>query len=187
MVISQKQAFLTLAAACVFSGFFKLDFFQEQVSTVEKIKIASFHSSKEKQAIDYAGCLSNLTGLEHALFQAASESRIDPKLLMAVMTVESECTQGPSSAKGAVGLMQILPSTAKSLGEFNAHRPKDNIRAGAKYLRELKDKFGEDLSLTLAAYNAGPTAVRRYRGVPPYKETRNYVAKVLKVYSGYKL
>ena len=187
MIISQKQAFLFVAALCVFCGSFRLLERDESSFQVAPFKKPRSLVTKDKSAFDYQNCLANLNGLEKALIQAAIESRIDPKLLLAVMTVESDCSLDSISARGAVGLMQILPSTASGLGKYNAHYPEDNIRAGAKYLRELKDRFGPDLALTLAAYNAGPATVRRYRGVPPYKETRNYVAKVLKVYSGSKL
>jgi len=117
--------------------------------------------------------------------ESAIESRIDPFLLLAVMKVESGCVHTSTSRKGAVGLMQILPSTAKTVGHTNAHLPAENIRAGAKYLRVLKDRFGSNLELTLAAYNAGPAAVSKYRGVPPYRETKKYVQSVMKLYRAY--
>jgi len=187
MVISQRQVFLVVAVLCILAGVFRLYPSNSALVPANKTRIAKSSSINKQSRIDYNNCLSNLNGLEQALIQAAIESKIDPKLLLAVMTVESECSLDSISSRGAVGLMQILPSTAKGLGKFNAHYPKDNIRAGAMYLRELKDRFGPDLSLTLAAYNAGPTAVRKYGGIPPYRETKKYVAKVLEVYQGYKL
>jgi len=193
MNVSQRQLFFVIALVFVLCGVERL-FVTESFTAHKQANThtgSGLHRGVLNRAVkaqnDYSDCLGNLVGFEQALFQAATESRIDPKLLLAVMTVESECIISATSTKGAVGLMQILPSTARSVGEFNANQPKDNIRAGAKYLRELNNQFGSDLSLTLAAYNAGPTAVRKYRGVPPYRETKNYVNKVLKVYHGYKL
>jgi len=193
MNVSQKQLLSVIGSVFVLCGVERL--FVTESFTAHKQSRAHTRSGLNREVYhgtdkahkDYSDCLSNLVGFEQTLFQAATESRIDPKLLLAVMTVESECTLSATSTKGAVGLMQILPSTARSVGEFNANQPKDNIRAGAKYLRALNNQFGSDLSLTLAAYNAGPAAVRKYRGVPPYRETKNYVNKVLKVYHGYKL
>ena len=189
MIISRRQAVGIVSAICIICGVFRLCSFNDAVET-RKTKLVKQESLSLRNSLkvgDYKNCLANLNGFEQALIQAAGESKIDPMLILAVMTVESDCSLGTISSRGAVGLMQIMPSTAISVGNYNAHSPKDNIRAGAKYLRELKDRFGPDLSLTLAAYNAGPTAVRKYKGVPPYKETQNYVRKVLKVYQGYKL
>jgi soluble lytic murein transglycosylase-like protein len=190
MVSFPRKIIFAVAVFCVFSGLGRSAILLSNQSnstgslTYKQKKIAPLTVDGKA---DYAGCLANLNGLEKALIEAAIESKIDPKLLLAVMKVESGCATDSLSPRGAVGLMQILPSTASSLGKLNAHQPSENIRAGAKYLRELKNQFGPDLQLTLAAYNAGPTAVRKYKGIPPYKETRNYVAKVMKVYEGYKL
>lgn len=187
MLISERKYLIFIAAVVIICGCFRIISDDSPALSNSKTEIVKGKNKNSKSTVDYSECLANLNGLEQALIEAAIESKIDPKLLLAVMTVESECIRASTSSRGAVGLMQILPSTARGLGEFNAHYPEDNIRAGARYLRELKDRFGQDLSLTLAAYNAGPTAVKKYGGVPPYRETKNYVRKVLKVYSSYKL
>ncbi|HYN53158.1 MAG TPA: lytic transglycosylase domain-containing protein [Methylotenera sp.] len=117
---------------------------------------------------------------------AAHATDIEPALIHAVITVESKHNARALSKKGAYGLMQLMPATAKRFQVSYRDDPKQNILAGAKYLRELLDLFNGDLNLTLAAYNAGPGAVKKYHGrVPPYAETLNYVPKVLRYYRQY--
>ena len=124
-------------------------------------------------------CVGNF---EHDLLQSALDAKIDPKLLLAVIHVESKCNLRAHSSSGAVGYVQILPSTAKFVGVNNPANARENIKAGARYLRVLQDQFKSNIRLSLAAYNAGPGAVRKYKGVPPFTETQAYVRKVLKVY-----
>ena len=108
----------------------------------------------------------------------ASRYGLDPDLIKAVAYVESAFKPSAVSPKGAVGLMQLMPSTAAMYGVTNLTDPDQNLNAGAKHLRSLMDEFNGDLTLVLAAYNAGSGAVRRSGGVPAYRETRNYVRKV---------
>jgi soluble lytic murein transglycosylase-like protein len=110
---------------------------------------------------------------------AALAYALDPLLIQAVIAVESNFDAKAVSRKSAQGLMQLLPGTAARLAVKNAFDPGQNIRAGAQYLREMLDRYRNDLPLALAAYNAGPQAVDLYRGVPPFPETRNYVAQVM--------
>lgn len=112
----------------------------------------------------------------------AAEYELDPALIRAVIQVESNFNRKAISRKGAQGLMQLMPSTVWRLSVGDAYDPHENIGAGVRYLRQLLDQFDGDLTLTLAAYNAGEKAVLRYKGVPPYQETRDYVAKVLSLY-----
>ena len=112
----------------------------------------------------------------------AAEHGLDPALISAVIQVESNFNHRAISRKGAQGLMQLMPSTIGRLSVGDAYDPHENIGAGARYLRELVDLFQGDLTLALAAYNAGEKAVLRFRGVPPYQETRDYVTKVLSLY-----
>ncbi len=109
---------------------------------------------------------------------------IEPSLVNAVIKVESNWNSKAVSGKGAKGLMQLMPSTARELNVKNPFNPEENIEGGVKYLRYLLDKFDGDLSLALAAYNAGPDAIKRFRGIPPFPETRKYVKRVLSLYKG---
>lgn len=112
------------------------------------------------------------------IFAAASEFSIDPKLVEAVAWRESRFRQSARSPRGATGVMQLMPGTARDLG-VDAHDMAQNVRGGALYLRQMLGQFGGDVRLALAAYNAGPGAVRKHGGVPPYAETQAYVTAIL--------
>jgi soluble lytic murein transglycosylase-like protein len=114
---------------------------------------------------------------------AAMSASVEPNLLRAVILVESGFNPRAVSKRGAVGLMQLMPATATRFGVSNPYDPRDNVRAGARYLKFLIDRFGQDVRLALAAYNAGEDAVDRNGGqIPPFTETMAYVPRVLKIY-----
>ena len=113
---------------------------------------------------------------------AAERHGLDPALVLAVVGVESAFRPAAVSHKGAQGLMQLMPATARELGVIDALDPAQNLDGGTRYLRQLVALYGGDLGKALAAYNAGPGAVRRHGGVPPYRETHHYIDKVLKRY-----
>ncbi len=112
------------------------------------------------------------------ILDAAALHQLSPALVKAVIKVESAFDQWAVSSKGAQGLMQLMPFTARRFGVSDPFNARQNIFAGTRYLRILLDLFGGDLDLALAGYNAGENAVRRHGGIPPYRETRNYVRKV---------
>ena len=109
--------------------------------------------------------------------RAAEAHGVNPLLVDALIRVESNYQPRAKSHKGAMGLMQLMPSTAREYKVRNPYDPKANIEAGIKHLKSLIDRFG--LELALAAYNAGPAAVQKFKGIPPYRETRNYVSRIL--------
>lgn len=116
--------------------------------------------------------------LDAIFSRASSVYGVSENLLKAVARAESGFNPNAVSRCGAVGVMQLMPGTARALGVADSYDPEQNIMGGAKYLRQMLDEFGGDVELALAAYNAGPGAVRKYGGVPPYAETQNYVRTV---------
>jgi soluble lytic murein transglycosylase-like protein len=122
---------------------------------------------------------------EPLITDAARTHGVDPRLVAAVVRRESAWNPRAVSPVGACGLMQLMPATAKYLGVSNVFDPRQNINGGTRYLRTLLDTFDGDLDLTLAAYNAGPGAVAKYNGIPPYRETKAYVKHVRASYEAY--
>lgn len=118
------------------------------------------------------------------IVEKSGKHQIDPLLISAIMAVESDFNPAVVSDKGAIGLMQLMPETASELG-VNPYNVSQNVEGGTRYIKQMLEKFSGDLKLALAAYNAGPNAVIRHGGIPPYAETQNYVLKVLKNYENF--
>ena len=118
-------------------------------------------------------------GMDALLDAAGSHNNIDPDLIASVIRAESGFNPTAVSRKGAQGLMQLMPQTAASLGVQDVMNPTDNVEGGTRYLRDLLDRYHNDLLKTLAAYNAGPQSVDQYHGVPPYRETRQYISRIV--------
>lgn len=123
------------------------------------------------------------TPMDEIFEEASKETGVDIRLLKAVGKAESNFRASATSRCGAMGVMQLMPGTAKSLGVTNAYDARQNIMAGSRYLAKLLDKYDGDTKLALAAYNAGSGNVAKYGGIPPFKETQNYVKRVLE-YAG---
>lgn len=125
---------------------------------------------------DYDGYIRNASG----------RYNIDPDLIRAVIKAESDFKVSARSNKGAMGLMQLMPDTARLHNVSDAYNPGENVEGGARHLRMLLDRYQGDLELSLAAYNAGSAAVEKHRGIPPFPETREYVRRVLRFYDSYR-
>jgi soluble lytic murein transglycosylase-like protein len=125
--------------------------------------------------------------LDEIIQSISGRHRIDPDLINSVIHAESGFNQHAISRKGAQGLMQLMPQTATHLGVADAFNPGDNVEGGTRYLRELLERYNFDVIKALAAYNAGPGRVEQYRGVPPYSETRAYVARIIRDFNRKKL
>lgn len=140
----------------------------------EKGKAVSFRTGKSHKQFD------------DLIFEAADRYEVDPALVKAIIMAESGYNPKAVSTRGARGLMQLMPGTAKALGVEDCFDPKHNINGGVKYFKKLLDRFDGDVKLGLAAYNAGAAKVWRHKGVPPFRATKYYIEKVFKYYSRFK-
>jgi len=146
--------------------------FAKVLSTTQQKKSATGKTEKSI-ALNDIGKMVELT---------ANKYGVDPKLALAVANVESNLIPDAVSSAGAVGVMQLMPETAEGLGVSNSKDPQDNIDGGVRYLKQLINTFNGDTTKAIAAYNAGAQAVKDYNGIPPYKETQDYVSKVMAQY-----
>ena len=143
-------------------------------------QVASRTASAESESTPAEDDIDSQAGMDAFIKKAAARYNVSPDLVAAVIEAESEFNPRAVSRRGARGLMQLMPDTAKTLGVDDPFDPRENIEAGVRHLRALMDRFGDNLPLVLAAYNAGEVAVIKHRGVPPYRETRAYVKRIMK-------
>jgi soluble lytic murein transglycosylase-like protein len=135
-------------------------------------------------AVEHASSAMSQASLQAIVHRVSSEHGIDPRLADAVVQVESAYDPAAVSRRGALGLMQLMPDTARRLDVEDPLDPEQNVRGGVREVARLIDQYSGNLALALAAYNAGEGAVERYRGVPPFAETRNYVTRIMTLYTG---
>lgn len=141
--------------------------------------LASPVTTAPKQQPAPAGQTKESGSLDDWILKASSQYGVDESLIRSVIQTESNFDADVVSHAGAQGLMQLMPATARGLGVENPLDPEQNIMGGTKYLKQMLDRYNDDPSLALAAYNAGPGNVDKYGGIPPFRETENYVSKVL--------
>ena len=138
--------------------------------------------SPPKQATSGQARTAARSNLDHVIQRSANRHQVDPDLVRAIVRVESNYNPYAVSSRGAQGLMQLIPATARRFGVRDAFDPSANLEGGIRYLKHLMELYDGDLELVLAAYNAGENAVSRYNGVPPFRETRNYLRKISQIY-----
>lgn len=156
-----------------------------EAGAVEILRYYCFACNPDSK-IDWNTIALNTSSYSHIVLEKALKYGVDPALVRAVIHAESAFNQNAQSGKGAQGLMQLMPATAKELGVDDAFNVAQNIEGGVKYLARLLSAFHGDTRLATAAYNAGPGAVRRYKGVPPFAETEVYVERVAILHKRYK-
>jgi hypothetical protein len=154
--------------------------FEQLLSTYTGDKSGYVHGPSQ---IPYKGKESDFAG---TIKEASAKFNVDEDLIRAVIRQESGFNPKAESGCGAMGLMQLMPETAAGLGVKNAWDPHENIMGGVKYLKSLLDRFDGNITKALAGYNAGPGAVEKHGGVPPFAETQNYVRSILGMYEDYK-
>lgn len=174
---NKRRFFMSVSSPSVYKSFSYTrnpSYSYVYMNNVSSMKPANLHSSPYEKVLEpYI----NTLAVEHGL---------DPKLVKAVIRAESAFNPSATSPKGAMGLMQLMPGTAMDMGVQDPYHPLQNIKGGIGYLKEMLRLFDNNLVLALAAYNAGPNAVKQFGGVPPYDETRQYIQRVLQYYSHYK-
>jgi soluble lytic murein transglycosylase-like protein len=159
---------------------------QVRISVNSEGRKVIFNEAPAQRARRYSNKLVDIpdSSIQISIDRHSADQSLDPKLVRAMIQVESGYNHRARSHKGAMGLMQLMPATASQLRVSDPYDPDENVRGGTQYLRNLVDRFPGRLDLAVAAYNAGPGAVERYNGIPPYRETRDYVKRVLALYQG---
>lgn len=159
---------------------------QPKKADYEVIVYNSCYACNPLSRVDWRETKLYLVEFNYSIDQAARKYAVDPALVRAIIHAESNFNPLARSRKGAMGLMQLMPATAKDMGVIDAADATQNIEGGVKYLARMLERFNGSVALATAAYNAGPGAVQKYKGVPPYEETKTYVFRVNLLHQRYK-
>ncbi len=190
MILLTKLLFFTISSALIFSveAYADIYFYRDSrgIMTFTNAPSHSGYRTIIRTGPRRSSVRSGIRRFEPIVRLASERFGVDPHLVWAVIKVESDFDPDAISRKGARGLMQLMPATARMHHVGNIHDPGENIRAGVRHLRLLLDRFNGNFRLSLAAYNAGIKAVERYRNVPPFSETKKYVRLVLQYYQHYR-
>lgn len=154
----------------------------KQVSSTLYNNIPAFPITSTYNPISTVGSTVSPSQFDSIITQKANKYGIDEKLIHSVVKAESNYQANARSGAGALGLMQLMPATARGLGVNNPLDPSQNVEGGTKYLSQMLDRYNGNIELALAAYNAGPGNVDKHQGIPPFEETQNYVKKVMNSY-----
>jgi soluble lytic murein transglycosylase len=188
-----KAIFIMVLAVCMAGGSAS---YADIYKYVDEDGIAYFTNATPSSDVNYKKVIStgrkkqsnrvaaNPADYHRIIADKSRKYKIEPSLVKAMIKVESNFDSTAISRKGAMGLMQLMPYTAEDMNVRNPLDPEENIEGGTRYIKYLLDKFGGNLTLALAAYNAGPDTVKKFGYVPPIQETRQYVNKVLSLYNG---
>jgi soluble lytic murein transglycosylase-like protein len=162
------------------SGTLTLKDYRSQALPVRVARSIDRYGSNRQVGVSSPSSITDVPeNIKQIIDAAADKYNLPAKLIQAVVKVESNFNPRAVSSEGARGLMQLMPATARELGVRNSFDVRENIEAGSRYLKDMMDRFDGKIELALAAYNAGPGAVSKHNGIPPYRETRQYVKKVM--------
>lgn len=187
-VLNQFEAALNAAASALETIQADQKTFSAAASPVSSVTVSSEPYNISSQTTPVTSASLNCPAELESYFKEASEAySVDERLLKSIAKAESSFQSDATSHSGAMGIMQLMPATASSLGVSNAYDARENILGGAKYISQLLQQYQGDTSLALAAYNAGSNNVDKYGGIPPFTETQNYVSKVLSYYNSEEL
>lgn len=163
-----------------------INFRRSEIASMVPVETLPHKEEDKAKSIVVSKSTHGKDNIETFIKSLGRQYNVDPDLIKAIIKVESNFDRFATSRKGAKGLMQLMPQTAQFFGVFDVYNPYQNIEAGVRFLRVQLNEFDEDIRLALAAYNAGPEKVKKHNGIPPFRETKRFIEKVLRFYNYFK-